>query len=294
MLRINGLRIFAGFVITLVIAAIAGGLYLSGSPNAERSRQFDSQRLAEVQQIAAAVDSFYARNNRLPADLKVLMQAAGTESYLVGSLEDPQTKEPYGYEPQGDSNYLLCAIFDLASETADQQELKQPMPVREPLPPAATAPLVTEPLTRGRLRTWEHPSGHFCFELNATDTIGSVQCGLRNPCAAGQTCATLPDNKGTLCVPQGHECEAAGCPGQCLLAESYPVQVTCAQPKGAASSCVLMRQIKTGEVDCYGCAQGACTSRPADWEDFAAPAQAGYVGIPYSCQSTAKGCQLVQ
>jgi len=291
--RLNGLRLFAGFVILLIVAAVIGGLYLSGSPGTERSRQFDSQRLTELQQIAAGVDSFYARNNRLPQNLDVLA-AAGKENYLIGSQQDPQTAQLYEYVPLGEANYQLCAVFDLPSATADQQNLKQPVPVSEPLPPAATAPLVTEQVKRGVLRTWEHGAGHFCFELNATDTIGSVLCGLRSPCAAGQTCAALPDNKGTICVPQGHECEAAGCPGQCLMAESYPVQVTCSQPKDSANTCVLMRQKKTGEVDCYGCAEGICKSRPADWEDFAAPAQAQYAGVPYACYPTKKGCALAQ
>ena len=291
--KLTGPRLFAGLVIVLVAAAVGAGLFLSGTPGQERARQFDAVRLNNIQQIAGAVDSFYNRNNRLPADLDALVASADQATYLVGSLNDPQTKAPYQYDTQGDSTYELCAVFDLASEKAETAGLKPAPAATEPVPAAQPAPLVTEPGAKARVRTWEHGAGRFCFQLNATDVLGAVTCGLTNPCPTGQTCAALPENKGTRCVPQGHECEAAGCPGRCILDESYPAQVVCQAPPaaGAAPTCKLMKNPKTGVVGCYGCANGTCTKLPTGWEDYAPP-QAG-VGIPYACFA-GKGCELAQ
>jgi len=294
--KITGLRLFAAVVIIMIAGAVAAGLYLSGTPGKERSRQFDARRLNDLQMIAQAVDSFYGRNNRLPNNLDVLVSAAGKEGYLIGNLSDPQPdRGGYEYNPAGETDYELCAVFDLPSDQAENQNLRQPPPPKETAPVAEPAPLVTELKTKGRIRTWEHGAGRFCFSLNATDVVGSVTCGLRAPCQAGQTCAALPENKGTVCVPQGHECEAAGCPGQCALAESYPVQVTCDTSAAAApAKCRLLKNIKTGAVDCFGCAQGVCRQATSDWETFVAPQKPDYVGIPYACFEGPQGCELAQ
>lgn len=294
--KVSGLRLFAGIVIGLVVTAVAAGLYLSGSPGKERSRQFDTRRLNDLQQIAGAVDAFYGRNYRLPSDLDVLVSDGGKESYLVGSLNDPQPdRGGYEYNPVGETTYELCAVFDLPSEKADAQNLRQPMPAREPVPPAEPPQLVTAPTVKGQWRTWEHDAGRFCFLLDATYAMSSVTCGLTNPCAAGQTCAALPKNLGTKCVPQGHECEAAQCPGRCTLAESYPVQVSCPETETQISGCRLMKDKKTGEVDCFGCAGGTCKNPPsAAWEEYAMPQDPGYIGIPYACFETGSGCELAQ
>jgi len=293
--KITGLRVFAGIVIGLIVAAIGGGLYLSGSPGKERDRQFDARRLSDLQQIASAVDSYYSRNNSLPPDLDVLTSTDGREGYLIGNFRDPRSDRGYEYEPLGEADFQLCAVFDLPSETLDQQGLKQPPPVREPMP-VATVPMITEKGVMGRIRTWEHDGGHYCFQLNATDAIGSVLCGLRNPCPAGQTCAALPRNKGTLCVAQGTECAAAGCPGQCTLAESYPVQVTCPATGTdmADDGCRLMQNEKTGDVDCFGCANGTCSLPPVGWTEYSAAREPGRVGIPYACFEGPNGCELAQ
>lgn len=294
--KVTGLRLFAGIVIALVLAAIGAGLYLSGSPGKERSRQFDTRRLNDLQTIAGAVDSFYSQNYRLPQNLDVLVAAGGKESYLVGSLSDPQPERGgYEYEPVGDSTYRLCAQFDLPSEKADAQNTKMTQAAREPVPPAEPAPLVTSPGAKGQLRTWEHVAGHFCFELDATYAMSSVTCGLTMPCQAGQTCAVLPNNMGTKCVPQGHECEAAGCAEKCAVGSEYPAQVTCILPAYKPSECRLMQDEKSGRIDCFGCARGICKDPPSrDWQEYTAPKEPGYMGIPYACFETTDGCALAQ
>jgi hypothetical protein len=300
--KISGLRVFACFVILLILTAIGGGLYLSGSPGKERARQFDNRRLNDLQQISVAVDSFYEKTSRLPDNLDVLSAAGGQFGYLPTKITDPMPDRGYEYIVMNEADYQLCAIFDLPSESLDAQGKNPPVPARESIP--VTSPtLVTEKGVFGRVRTWEHPAGYFCFALNATDQIGSVLCGLQNPCQTGQTCAELPKNKGTRCVPAGFECDAAGCPGKCTLSESYPVQVTCAplaekpseQPALKTTGCKLMKESNNGGIDCFGCANGVCKSAPSgDWQEYTAPQEPGYMGISYACFESAQGCALVQ
>jgi hypothetical protein len=211
---LSGMRVFVGAVIGLVAVVIVVGLYLAGSPGKERDRRFDEQRSNELQQIAYAVDSFYDRNGALPGTLAELQVGPGKQDYFVPSLNDPRSGEPYGYVPEpGTDRYQLCATFDLPSQdpSADPRVARPMMP--EPYPPL--------------FRSWEHPAGSHCFSLVVEPRQPVVACGLTMPCQAGQTCASLPGRSGTVCVPQGRECEAAGCPGQCTIAESYPVQVRC-------------------------------------------------------------------
>ncbi|TAL20132.1 hypothetical protein EPN90_01675 [Patescibacteria group bacterium] len=61
-----------------------------------------------------------------------------------------------------------------------------------------------------------------------------------------------------------------------------------------SDGCVLMKETKTGKVDCYGCAGTVCKDPAPGWEKYDAPSQPGYIGIPYSCGAAASGCELAQ
>ncbi len=279
----SGLRLFAGVVILLIAGAVVGGLYLSGSPSTERGRQFDNQRLNSLQQIASAVDNYYYDNNQLPADLGMLMAAKDQMVYLSGSLNDPQTQAPYEYNQLGGPRYELCAVFDLPSEPAVQSGGPMSAPVAMPAGPGTKS---------GTVRSWDHGAGRACFQLNATDRAGVVRCNLTNPCQSGQSCIELSANRGTVCVPQGKECLAAGCSGDCVLSQNYPAQVVCNGAPAAGSDCRLLQDPKTGKVDCFGCANGICKDPPAGWKAYAPAKDA--VGIPYACFTDTNGCALAQ
>ncbi|MEK9152513.1 MAG: hypothetical protein AAB692_04050 [Patescibacteria group bacterium] len=214
-MKLTPLRLFVGVVIAAVAAAVAGGLYLAGSPNKERMRQFDAQRLSALQTISSAVDSYYDMNTRLPGSLAML-SAPGKPGYYLEQTVDPATKEPYEFSVVSDKTYEICANFDLPYDTINPSLYDPPMPVR----PGMYAAVAQE-------WNWNHPAGRYCFSLNAQERTARAACSLTNPCAAGQTCAALPNRSGSVCVPAGMECLAAGCPGACAIAESYPVQVRC-------------------------------------------------------------------
>lgn len=283
---VSGLRLFVGAVILMVTATVGVGLYLAGSPSKERGRRFDEQRVNELQQIATAVDSAYYRDGRLPTALEQL--SAAPEYGYVPSLVDPETGAPYEYRPTDGDTYELCATFETESQQTDQYGRPKPVPTR---------PMMEAAMPYPGYRDWTHGAGRHCFQLTVEPRMPNQVCSLTNPCEAGQTCATLPGTKGTVCVPTGKECLAAGCPdGQCTIAESYPVQVRCTPekvppPESNGNTCDLMRERKSGKVDCFGCGTRVCKDPAPGWEPYA-PSEAG---IPYACYIDNDGaCALAQ
>ncbi|MBI4360386.1 hypothetical protein HY572_01290 [Candidatus Micrarchaeota archaeon] len=57
-------------------------------------------------------------------------------------------------------------------------------------------------------------------------------------------------------------------------------------------SCQLFRHAQTGQVQCFGCAGTVCTTLERGFEPYELPDD--YIGIPYACYPTAKGCALAQ
>lgn len=274
MKKIAGFHVFAGIVIGIVAAAVIAGLFIAGTPGKERERRFDEQRVADLQQIASAVDFRYERTGNLPDALQEF--TVQSSDYYIRSLNDPETGAPYEYRVAGESSYDLCAVFDLPSTSEPAN--------------AAAKPVAPYPY---RDQAWQHPAGRHCFTLDAELRIPKPSCGIRNPCAAGQTCAVLPDREGAFCLPEGKECLAAGCPGACTIAKSYPAQVRCVDEGPETSGCQLMSEKNTGRVDCFGCGTRVCKDPSADWEPYTLPPD--YVGIPYSCYIDESGaCALAQ
>lgn len=106
-------RILAIGVSTVVVVAIAAGLFVLGSPSEERSRLLDARRVADLQQIVTAIEDYHAREQSLPAALDVV--ASGRD---LPWLRDPSTGERYEYRVVDERRYELCAAFDRDAEPA--------------------------------------------------------------------------------------------------------------------------------------------------------------------------------
>lgn len=283
--EINGFRVFATLVIGMVAVVVVVGLYLAGSPNKERQRRFDQQRLNDLQTISSAIDVFFDANRRVPETLAELTNPSIKLQYYISSLNDPETGVPYGYVAKGGADYDLCAVFALTS-AEDQNSNYYPKSMSAPMPMYPGGPVAS---------SWDHLAGNHCFSLNAEMHVVREACSLTNPCQAGQSCVSLPDRKGSFCVPTGKECLAAGCAeANCTIAESYPAQVRCTtQPATPpTSSCQLMKEKKTGRVDCFGCGTRVCKDPAPGWETYAPPKDS--VGIPYACFDDNGSCALAQ
>ena len=123
-----------------VAVAIVSGLVALGSPAGQRRERLDARRAQDLQVIARAVDRYEATHERLPATLYELQR----NSDIRVAITDPVTLEPYGYETGSGTAYELCAVFELATTSAEAE--------RE--------------LRRGRPFS-RHEAGRHCFQLRA-------------------------------------------------------------------------------------------------------------------------------
>jgi hypothetical protein len=119
----------------VVLIIILGFLHV-GAPRAQRELRADNQRITNLYQIATQVKLYWSsHSSQLPPDI----------AQLVGAYADPVTHAPYEYHAKQGSQYDLCATFARKSERRD----------------TAYGP-----------DQWAHPAGHYCFQLDATASLG--------------------------------------------------------------------------------------------------------------------------
>ncbi|PSR17779.1 hypothetical protein C8255_10800 [filamentous cyanobacterium CCP3] len=138
-------RAFAGVATAAVIAAIAAGFWVLGTPGRQRELAADRQRLQNLATVAQRLHERYTL-----ADNDSFELPAALEADTLG--RDPLTNQPYEYERLSARTYELCATFDTDSST---QRLNNP---------------VVNPETE----RWQHPEGRHCFEFDVTEFPGSV------------------------------------------------------------------------------------------------------------------------
>ena len=125
---------------TLVVVSIIAGVILVGSPAQGRLQRLDAGRIEDLRGIMVAMDTFWIRNERLPASLEELMEDPRVQANNL----DPGSGESYDYDLVDEETYELCATFDRESP---------------------------EPARRTSADFWSHGVGRQCFELSV-DTSG--------------------------------------------------------------------------------------------------------------------------
>jgi hypothetical protein len=103
--------VLMALVSAIVIAAIAAGLWLIGSPKEQRIRRIDGRRLGDLQSIERQIDVYWTRHEALPESLQALQGEPG----LAPAPIDPVRGEPYSYRLLDEDSYELCAVFDTVS-----------------------------------------------------------------------------------------------------------------------------------------------------------------------------------
>lgn len=136
-------------VIVAALAAIAGGLWLVGSPGQARRVRLDERRVTDLQSIATNVDVYWSRQRTLPETLEVVAATSAGRPTPV----DPVSAQPYEYRVLGTNEYELCATFDTESQ-----------PGRSDDSPAFGADV--PPGRYGdRPAFWRHGAGRQCYRL---------------------------------------------------------------------------------------------------------------------------------
>lgn len=123
----------------IIIASIAWGFSVLGSPRTQRLVKYDQQRINDLQTINSLVQNYYQLNQSIPDKMSDLTSIQYSNIPL-----DPETGVPYQYNLIGQSAkaYELCAEFD-----TDTNEIK------------SSAPYMYADIS------WSHPAGHYCFKL---------------------------------------------------------------------------------------------------------------------------------
>lgn len=137
-----GLKAFVSIVVASVTIVALCGLWIAGSPAAERARRFDERRMSELQQISYAIDNYWNLNKALPRDLETLLS---TRDIYVGSIVDPETGINYEYALTDSDSYSLCSTFTT--------EVKNVEPANTNYNPASS-------------KFWDHGIGRTCYQID--------------------------------------------------------------------------------------------------------------------------------
>lgn len=143
--KIRTARIILSAVALLVVASIITGFFIVGSPETQRQRRLDEQRVQNLQMLQGEIVNYWAQKNVLPQNLDEL---TNTISGFVPP-KDPVTNAPYEYRVKDSLVFELCASF---TETSIGNNSKTaPMPLR---------PGYYDPYRQN----WAHEKGRACFE----------------------------------------------------------------------------------------------------------------------------------
>lgn len=136
------MKIFIWAVIAIVGASIIAGFFIVGSPQTERLRRFDDQRISDLQNIQSQIVNFWQRKERLPDSLGELKD--DVSGWLAP--QDPENGKAYEYIMNDKLSFALCAGFALdggSESVGDYYSIALPGYVSG---------------------GWDHPRGRHCFK----------------------------------------------------------------------------------------------------------------------------------
>jgi hypothetical protein len=137
----NGHRLAVVGSITVVIAAVAAGLWSIGSPGEQRLRRLDERRISDLTQLSQAVLWYHTERRALPAATSDLVNGRRLSRLPL----DPSTDEPYEYRVTGERQFELCAVFARSSRPEDAKDF------------------------------WYHETGRRCYEFDVPDFPAGAQ-----------------------------------------------------------------------------------------------------------------------
>lgn len=146
--KISGLvkKIFIYAIIAIVALAVVAGFFIVGSPQQERLRRFDDQRVSDLQIIQGQIIYYWQNKEKLPAILNDLKDPIS--GFNPG--KDPQTGADYVYEVKDKLEFSLCANFNLPSLEGGKPSIELPTYPPQYYPHGDS--------------NWDHAAGYVCFE----------------------------------------------------------------------------------------------------------------------------------
>lgn len=143
-------------LITIVLIAVVGAFFITGSPFRQRDIKIDEQRIGALSTIQNQIVFTYWQNKGgLPPTLDALRDSI---SGFVPPV-DPETNNPYEYAKIGDLSFQLCAVFI----TSNINDPKAKLPQAISYPPY------------GAPDNWQHAAGRVCFDRTIDPSLYSKQ-----------------------------------------------------------------------------------------------------------------------
>ncbi len=130
----------------VVIAAIASGFLIMGSPAQVRLYRFDSQKVSDLQNIQWQIVNYWQQKQTLPNTLNDIEDPIS--GYMIPL--DPQSNASYVYKKTGDMTFQLCATFNADSMNANNPAIKDPS--------------YAYPVGFPENENWTHGAGEVCFD----------------------------------------------------------------------------------------------------------------------------------
>src|SRR3989338_8982898 len=87
------MKFFIYFIITIVAVAVVAGFFIVGSPQEERLRRFDEQRVSDLQNLQYQILNYWQNKNKLPV---VLSDLRDDISGFVPPV-NPESGAEYGF-----------------------------------------------------------------------------------------------------------------------------------------------------------------------------------------------------
>ncbi|MBU3934893.1 hypothetical protein KKC00_02965 [Patescibacteria group bacterium] len=138
-------KYFVWLVCIVVSISVIGAFFIIGSPKEARLKQFDQEKISDLQDIQFRIINYWQKKQKLPEKLSDLSDPI---SGFVAPA-DRQTGVSYEYNIKGDLEFELCAVFN---RPWDFQQMR-----------IASIP-VQEPYFSEYSQNWDHSEGRFCFD----------------------------------------------------------------------------------------------------------------------------------
>lgn len=150
---VKSMKAFVWGVSAVVGVAVVGAFFFVGSPQEERLRRFDDERVGDLENIQWQILSFWQKKDRLPETLAELTdEFSGYEPPVDPDPERRGASYEYHVVPGEKPSFELCAIFNRPSRTLPGTA---PKSVRSEYESSSG-------LLVGDVR-WEHGEGRACF-----------------------------------------------------------------------------------------------------------------------------------
>jgi len=125
----------------IVVAVVIYGFTMIETPAEVREQKIDSEQISDLVNIQYRIESYYAREARLPNSL----ESAFAD---IAVPLAPEGRPAYGYNVTGDTSYQLCATFSKATTEQEFYETRS----------------IASPKMDMNNYNWDHGAGEKCFE----------------------------------------------------------------------------------------------------------------------------------